>query len=189
MKTLYNILVASFMLIMLACTPTTKDTEDKPVVSNPPAPAPLTLAQKREANEKIRIAQEEKRKTEWEQLVKEKPYYTDENNVVIFNKVEESPSYTGGEEAMRNYLRDNLKYPEEARRNELEGTLFVDFIIAANGSVRSVEVSEMPGEQIDESLRKEAIRVINNMPKWVPGRQGGKWVDVKYSLPITFKMG
>jgi periplasmic protein TonB len=66
--------------------------------------------------------------------------------------------------------------------------VFVDFIVVANGSVREVMTTDMPGEEIDQSLRDEAIRVVSNMPKWVPGRQHGKPVDVKFSLPITFRM-
>jgi TonB family protein len=187
MKIKHALLITGFALLG-ACSTPVKESAESSVAVPEQTPSVLTLEQKRAEKEKLRIAQEQKRKSDWEKLVAATPFYTDENNVVVFNKVDELPSYTGGEEAMRNYLRDNLNYPEEARRNELEGTLFVEFIIAANGSVRNVVVSEVPGEQIDASLRQEAVRVVNNMPKWIPGRQAGKWVDVKYSLPITFKM-
>ncbi len=147
----------------------------------------LTLEERRVINEKKRIAQAEKRRLELESRIKSTPYYTDENKNVVYNKAEIDPIFTGGEKAMHKYLMDNIKYPAQAEKDELEGTVFIDFIVVANGSVREVVASDMPGEETDQSLRDEAIRVVSNMPTWVPGRQRGKPVDVKFSLPITFR--
>jgi len=99
-----------------------------------------------------------------------------------------APSYNGGEKAMTKFLNDNVKFPEEAQEKGIEGTVFVDFIIAANGIVREVEVTDETNEDVDQSFRNEAIRVVSSMPAWVPGRQHGKAVDVRFSIPITFEM-
>ena len=89
---------------------------------------------------------------------------------------------------MMKYLNDNMTYPKDAEEKGVEGNVFVDFIVAADGSVREAAVTDAPGEEVDQSLRNEAIRVVTGMPKWVPGRQRGKAVDVKFSLPVTFLM-
>ena len=148
----------------------------------------LTLEERRAINEKKRIELAEKRRLEFEERIKITPFYTDDQKNVVYNKAEVDPSFTGGEKAMQKYLQENMKYPVQAEKDGLEGTIFVDFIVVANGSVRDVVASDMPGEEADQSLREEAIRVVSNMPKWIPGRQHGKPVDVKYSLPITFRM-
>ena len=70
----------------------------------------------------------------------------------------------------------------------MEGTVFVDFVIGANGIVREVVVKDAPGEDVDPSFKTEAIRVVSSMPKWTPGKQNGKPIDVSYSLPVTFQI-
>jgi TonB family protein len=94
----------------------------------------------------------------------------------------------GGDEAMMKYLKENIVFPKDAEDKGLEGTVFVDFIVLEDGSVLEVSVEDAPGEEVDQSFRDEAIRVVNSMPKWTPGHQGGKPVDVKFSLPITFQI-
>ncbi|MEJ0054998.1 MAG: energy transducer TonB [Bacteroidota bacterium] len=84
---------------------------------------------------------------------------------------------------MAKYLSDNLMYPETAKQDEVEGTVFVDFVVGQDGAVRNVVTTD---DGVDQSLRMEAIRVVSNMPKWVAGKQGGKAVPVYYNVPITF---
>lgn len=148
----------------------------------------LTLAEKRAKIEKETAEREEKRRIEFEEQAKTTPTYTDSDGNIVYNKAEVDPSYNGGKKAMMEYLRDNIKFPKEAEEKGIEGTVFVDFIIAANGTVREVGVTDAPGEEVDQSFRAEAIRVVTSMPKWVPGRQHGKAVQVRFSLPVTFQL-
>ncbi len=171
-----------------SCTPKEKKTADAVTTKTADEIKTQSREEKRAILERKRIALAEKRKIEWEARSKSMPFYTDENKNIVYNKAEKDPSFVGGESAMNKYLLTSVKYPAQAERDGLEGTVFVDFIVAANGSVREVVVSDMPGEYADTSLRDEAIRVVSNMPKWTPGRQRGKAVDVKFSLPITFRI-
>jgi protein TonB len=88
---------------------------------------------------------------------------------------------------MRNYLKDNLKYPQDVVDGQEEGLVFVDFVVDKNGIVRDVEVTEETNEDVAVAFRSEAARVVSSMPKWIPGRQHGKAVDVKFSIPILFQ--
>jgi TonB family protein len=189
MNTKVILSLLAFACMMPACTPNEKKSADT-AVNTKPAVEKKTLSreEKRAALETKRIALATKRKIEWETRSKSMPFYTDENKTIVYNKAEKDPSFVGGESGMNTYLHTAIKYPVQAERDGLEGTVFVDFIVAANGSVREVVVSDMPGENADESLRVEAMRVVRNMPKWIPGRQRGVAVDVKFSLPITFQI-
>lgn len=148
----------------------------------------LTAADKKIMLEKERAERLEIRRLAFEKLVVEKPTYKDADGEVIYNKAEVDPSFAGGNKAMVDYLRDNIKYPEAAQAKEIEGTVFVDFVITKNGDVRGVEVTEATSEEVDQSFRDEALRVVTAMPKWAPGRQHGKAVATRFSVPITFEM-
>ena len=102
----------------------------------------------------------------------------------LFMIVETMPSFPGGQEALANYLKDNLKYPESARENGIQGRVFVNFVVEKDGSVSNVKVSRGLGGECD----KEAVRVVESMPKWTPGIQRGKTVRVSYMMPIVFKL-
>jgi protein TonB len=102
-----------------------------------------------------------------------------------FIVVENPPLPEGGFEGFGKYLQKNLKYPEQARRMNVEGKVFVQFIIDKDGSPTDITVLKGIGSGCDE----EAVRVIKNMPKWTPGKQRGKPVRVRMSLPIVFKLG
>jgi protein TonB len=99
--------------------------------------------------------------------------------------VENQPEPVGGMGAFMQYLQKNLKYPEQARRMNVEGKVFVQFVIDKDGSPTDITVLKGIGSGCDE----EAVRVIKNMPKWQPGKQRGKPVRVRMSLPITFRLG
>lgn len=103
----------------------------------------------------------------------------------IFQVVENQPEPVGGMGAFMQYLQKNLKYPEQARRMNVEGKVFVQFVIDKDGSPTDITVLKGIGSGCDE----EAIRVIKNMPKWTPGKQRGRPVKVRMSLPIVFKLG
>jgi TonB family protein len=138
--------------------------------------------------EKVMAERAARRKAEYEALILITPFYTDAEGFIVFNKAETNPTFVGGDEAMDKFLKENVVYPTEAKDKGVEGTVFVDFIVAASGKVRAVAVTDAPGEEVDQSLRDEAIRVVTSMPTWVPGRQRGKAVDVKYSVPVSFVM-
>lgn len=189
MKTSIKITILFFILSMvLSCTSREKKAVDYTGAAELAANPTITLAEKRANNEKRRIAQEERRRLDFQARIRITPFYTDMQNNIIYNKAETDPVFVGGEKALEKYFNDNIKYPAQAEADELEGTVFVDFIIGASGNVRDIVVSDMPGEEVDQSLRDEAIRVVSNMPKWTAGRQNGKPVDVAFSLPITFRM-
>jgi len=97
---------------------------------------------------------------------------------------EEPPFFRGGDEARIKYLKENLTYPEEAKQKGIQGTVFVTFVVETDGSVTDVRILRGIGGGCDE----EAIRVIENMPKWVPGKQRGQAVRVQFNMPIRFAL-
>jgi TonB family protein len=131
----------------------------------------------------------EQRKLAAMEKAKLTPFYKDANGNLIYHKAEVDPSYTGGEDELRKYLKENLKYPEEARENRIEGTIFVDFVIDAKGKVREVVATDVIGDDVDFSLKEEAVRVVAAMPGWKAGIQNGRAVDASFSIPITFEIG
>lgn len=112
----------------------------------------------------------------------EPPKHEEENKV--FDVVEQAPSFPGGEAALMRWLRDNIKYPVVAAENGVSGKVIVQFVVGKNGAISNVKVVK----SIDPSLDREAVRVVSDMPKWTPGKQNGTSVNVRYTLPVTFKL-
>ncbi|MBQ8703528.1 MAG: TonB family protein [Bacteroidales bacterium] len=108
-----------------------------------------------------------------------------DNEEAVLDVVEVDPQYPGGIEALYKYLAENIRYPEQAKADGVQGRVFVRFIIEADGSVTNAQVMRGIGGGCDE----EALRVVNAMPKWKPGIVDGKPVRVNYTLPIIFKLG
>ncbi|MFV0391180.1 MAG: energy transducer TonB [Paludibacteraceae bacterium] len=102
----------------------------------------------------------------------------------VFEIVEQPPSFPGGESAMYEWLGKNINYPVIAQENNIQGRVTCQFVVGRNGEIEDVKVVR----GVDPSLDKEAIRVIKSMPKWIPGRQGGNAVKVRYTLPVQFKL-
>lgn len=102
-----------------------------------------------------------------------------------FKEVEQMPSFQGGQEALIKYLQANIRYPEEAKKKGVTGTVFVSFMVKADGSVANAQVVKGVGSGCSE----EAIRVVTGMPRWKPGMSKGKPVDVMFTLPIKFALG
>ncbi|PKP04769.1 MAG: energy transducer TonB [Bacteroidetes bacterium HGW-Bacteroidetes-6] len=100
----------------------------------------------------------------------------------IFTIVEEQPGFPGGESALMEYLGRNIKYPQLARESNIQGTVFVTFVVEPNGSISNVKTLRGIGGGCDE----EALRVVKSMPNWTPGKQRGKPVRVQFNLPIRF---
>lgn len=107
-----------------------------------------------------------------------------QTNQKVYDEVEQMPEYPGGMPAMIEFLQTNIKYPEDAVKQKVEGRVMVQFVVESDGSISDVHVAK----QVFPSLDAEAIRVVQVMPKWVPGREKGKVVRVKYNLPIVFRM-
>jgi len=100
----------------------------------------------------------------------------------VFLIVEQMPEFPGGDEALRKYLATSVKYPVIAQENGIQGRVFVAFVVDKNGNVTNVRVAR----PFDPNLDKEAVRVVQSMPKWTPGKQRGKAVKVSYTVPINF---
>ena len=103
---------------------------------------------------------------------------------VIFDVVEENPEFIGGIQKLYKYLGDNIYYPEMAKENGIQGKVFVQFVVWKDGSIRDVKVIK----GVHKTLNAEALRVINNMPNWKPGKQRGKNVNARFTLPIKFRI-
>ena len=107
-----------------------------------------------------------------------------DNDEDILDVVEVDPEFPGGMEALYKYLAENIKYPEQAKAEKIQGRVAVSFVIEKDGSVTNAKVLRGIGGGCDE----EALRVVNAMPKWTPGRMSDEPVRVNYVLPITFKL-
>ncbi|MBR5676737.1 MAG: energy transducer TonB [Paludibacteraceae bacterium] len=157
----------------------------------PPPPPPavqevevLNVVEDNVETETIEVSTEE---TETEVVIAapvEAPVEEEEEEVV-FVVVESMPEFPGGQQALFKYLSENVKYPVIAQENGIQGRVICQFVVNKDGSIVDVEVVRSGG---DPSLDKEAIRVIKSMPKWKPGKQRGKAVRVKYTVPVNFKL-
>ena len=105
-------------------------------------------------------------------------------NDMLFSVVEVMPQYPGGQIAMMKYIMENMKYPEQAMKEGIQGRVAVRFIVEKDGSISDVK----PVLSVHPLLNKEAVRVVKSMPKWSPGKQNGKPVRVQLIVPIMFKL-
>ncbi len=102
----------------------------------------------------------------------------------IFVVVENQPEFPGGNTAMMKFLSDNIKYPVIAQENGIQGRVICNFVVERDGSNTDVQVVR----GVDPSLDKEAVRVIQQMPRWKPGKQRGQAVRVRFTLPVVFRL-
>lgn len=102
----------------------------------------------------------------------------------IFQVVEEMPEFQGGMAECMKFLAKNIKYPTIAQENGVQGRVIVQFVVNKDGTI----VDPVVVRSVDPYLDKEALRVIKAMPKWKPGKQRGKAVRVKYTVPVTFRL-
>ncbi len=152
----------------------------------PPPPAPTTVIEivedEKEIEEELIIEDlEVDEETEIEIIEEVEEEVVEEE---IFTIVEQMPTFPGGEAELMKYLGKNTKYPAIAKDAGIQGTVFVTFVVDTDGKVKDVRVLRSIGGGCDE----EAIRVVENMPDWSPGRQRGKNVKVQYNLPIRFTL-
>ncbi|MCM1028618.1 MAG: TonB family protein [Pseudoflavonifractor sp.] len=102
----------------------------------------------------------------------------------VFEAVEQPPQFPGGDKALLKYISDNLRYPQLAIENNIQGRVVVQFVVTKTGNIGEVKVVRSK----DPDLDKEAVRVVKTIPKFQPGKQNGSAVNVWYTLPITFKL-
>lgn len=102
----------------------------------------------------------------------------------IFMVVEDAPEFPGGTQALLDYLRKNIKYPPLCRENGIQGRVLVSFVVNKDGAIVEPQVVKSVNKQLDQ----EALRVISTMPNWKPGKQRGKPVRVKYTVPVNFRL-
>ena len=107
-----------------------------------------------------------------------------DNDDPVFTVVEQEPEFTGGIEALYQYIATNVKYPEEAKASKIKGRVLVSFVVEKDGSISNIKVKQCP----DEALCEEAMRVVRAMPRWKPGMVKGKKVRAQYVLPINFTL-
>ena len=107
-----------------------------------------------------------------------------EEETKVFEVVEQMPQFPGGDAALMQYLSSHIKYPVVAEENGIQGRVVCTFVVERNGSISDVRVVK----SVDPSLDKEAVRVIKGMPNWIPGKQNGSAVRVKYTVPVTFRL-
>jgi periplasmic protein TonB len=114
--------------------------------------------------------------------VKVEEFDDDEINPIY--SVDEMPVFVGGDKALFEYLANNIKYPKRDMQIGNEGKVFVEFVVGKNGEITDVKILR----GVSESIDAEAVRVIKAMPNWLPGKQKGRAVKVRYKMPISFKL-
>lgn len=174
-------------------TNTFEETMEVPPTEQPPPPAPviqqpqvIEVPDEEEIKDdiKVNLDVEVTDETKVETIVvqaEEPKEETDE----IFTVVEESATPKGGMQAFYKFVGEKIKYPAQARRMGIEGRVFVEFVINKDGSLSDVRSIKGIGAGCDE----EAVRIVQSAPSWNPGKQRGKAVKQRYTLPIIFKLG
>lgn len=196
MKNLIMLFVfMSALIIWQGCSTKAKEAsnESPTTITESKAEAKLVennseLLAKRARIAKAAAEKEVQRKLAIEEKAKATPTFKDASGKIVYYKTEIEPSYSGGYAALNKYLRDNINYPEQARQDGQEATVFVEFVVDANGNIRDVVATEIVGDEGDDAFKKESVRVVSTMPGWNPGRQQGKAVDASFSIPITFQI-
>lgn len=118
------------------------------------------------------------------EVIATEPVKPKEEENKVFDVVEQMPSYPGGMGALMQYLSSHIKYPAIAEENGIQGRVICTFVVERDGSITDVRIAK----SVDPSLDKEAMRVVSSMPRWIPGKQNGSAVRVKYTLPVTFRL-
>ena len=167
-----------FMILMTSCRSTVRPVSDK--LSQSTITAAVDESYQEDSSKRIVYAPNGDM-VDWEDIyIDDEPTDTNE----IYMVVEDSPQFPGGLQALLDYLHDNIKYPESCRRDSIQGRVIISFVIEKDGSINSAEIVKGVHEQLDA----EALRVIDAMPKWKPGKQRGKTVRVKYAIPVNFRL-
>ena len=116
------------------------------------------------------------------QLIQQKKRKIDED--AIFIHVKHMPKYPGGNKEIRNFIQSNIRYPEKAVEENIEGTVYLRFVVTKTGTIGKVQIQQGLSELIDS----EAIRVVKELATFTPGSQNGRNVNVWYSIPVKFEL-
>jgi protein TonB len=166
--------------------PITRQEEVKPP---PPPPPPKVVEVLNIVDDQTEIDEEldiddseadEKTVIEVAPIIRQEEEQAEESQVFFI--VEDMPEFPGGELALRKFIANAIKYPVIAQENGIQGKVYVNFVVDRDGSITNAKISR----GVDPSLDKEALRVVNSLPKWKPGMQRGKPVKVSYTVPISF---
>ena len=106
------------------------------------------------------------------------------DTINVYDCVEQMPSFPGGSQKLKEFIEENLRYPKELEETCVQGRVIVRFIVERNGKLSNVKVVK----SVHPALDKEAIRIVKLMPRWIPGRQNGITVRVKFYIPIIFRL-
>ncbi|HCE57188.1 MAG TPA: energy transducer TonB [Prolixibacteraceae bacterium] len=168
--------------------PITREMEVKP----PPPPPPKVVEVLNIVDDDVKIDDEleiEDSEADDKTLIDVAPVVAakeeeEEETAEVFFIVEDMPEFPGGEMALRAFIGNAIKYPVIAQENGIQGKVYVTFVVGKDGSVSNATIAR----GVDASLDKEALRVVNTLPKWKPGKQRGKPVNVSYTVPINFQL-
>ncbi|MGE0018838.1 MAG: energy transducer TonB [Draconibacterium sp.] len=168
--------------------PITREMEVKP----PPPPPPKVVEVLNIVDDDVKIDDEleiEDSEADDKTLIDVAPVVAakeeeEEETAEVFFIVEDMPEFPGGEMALRAFIGNAIKYPVIAQENGIQGKVYVTFVVGKDGSVSNAVIAR----GVDASLDKEALRVVNTLPKWKPGKQRGKPVNVSYTVPINFQL-
>ncbi len=167
---------------VLEIPPTEQPPPPPPKVQQPEiieVPDEEELEEEIEVNLDVEVTEE----TVIEEVIEEEPEEEEVDQVFLI--VEEQPTPEGGMQAFYDYLGKKIRYPEQARRMGVEGRVFVEFVVGKDGGLTDVKVVKGIGAGCDE----EAVRVVKGAPKWKPGKQRGRSVRVKMTVPVYFRLG
>ena len=106
------------------------------------------------------------------------------DTINVYDCVEQMPSFPGGTQKLKEFIEENLRYPKELEETCVQGRVIVRFIVERNGKLSNVKVVK----SVHPVLDKEALRIVKLMPRWIPGRQNGITVRVKFYIPIIFRL-
>lgn len=166
--------------------PITREQEVKPP---PPPPPPKVIEVLNIVDDEVEIEDEleiEDSEADDETVIDVAPVIDteeeEEEEAQVFFIVEDMPEFPGGDLALRKYIANAIKYPVIAQENGIQGKVYVTFVVSKTGKVTDAKIAR----GVDPSLDKEALRVVNALPAWKPGKQRGKPVNVSYTVPINF---
>lgn len=112
----------------------------------------------------------------------QKDDYVDEDRV--YDVVDQMPQFPGGHEKLKEFIEKNRRYPKSLQDRGIQGRVVVTFVVKKTGRISHAKVAR----GVDPALDREALRVVRKMPQWIPGKVGGKNVDVKYTIPVDFRL-
>lgn len=122
----------------------------------------------------LAIGQEEQTNSKKSEQIQEK----------VYDKVEQMPEFPGGNAELLNFIMKSVQYPAESKKKGIQGKVFVNFVVGNDGTVKNAKITR----GVDPLIDAEALRIVNSMPKWAPGKHDGKHVAVQYILPINFAL-